>query len=41
MTSIETVEDKANKDIEYVTQDTLNLPSQQYGKANETIDAKL
>lgn len=41
MTSIETVEDKANKDIEYVTQDTLSLPSQQYGKANETIDAKL
>lgn len=41
MISIETVDDKANKDIEYVTQDTLNLPSQQYWKATETIDAKL
>ena len=35
----ETVSSTPNKDIEYVTLETLNLPTQDYWKVNETIDA--
>ena len=37
--SQETVNAQTNKLIEYVTIETLNPPSQDYGKVNESLDA--
>lgn len=37
--SQETVNAQTNKLIEYVTIETLNPPSQDYGKVNEALDA--